>query len=195
VTSSPVIVLFNRASNFPLIKSASTFQEKRDAQDAFLCGTTKPTLVLLCCIGTWLATCSLSFGAPISKEDLRTTIDLLKQESQDLYNNYSIKQASGMSADESIQLPCFSLDREALTNISVIIAHLEKVKVLSENTVDTSWVIRWLTNISCFNPLNLNISVPGNTDESYDCKVFVLTVLKQFSNCMAELQAKDNTTC
>nr|BAB24326.1 unnamed protein product [Mus musculus] len=100
-----------------------------------------------------------------------------------------------MSADESIQLPCFSLDREALTNISVIIAHLEKVKVLSENTVDTSWVIRWLTNISCFNPLNLNISVPGNTDESYDCKVFVLTVLKQFSNCMAELQAKDNTTC
>ncbi|EDL19635.1 mCG11123, isoform CRA_b, partial [Mus musculus] len=42
VTSSPVIVLFNRASNFPLIKSASTFQEKRDAQDAFLCALLSP---------------------------------------------------------------------------------------------------------------------------------------------------------
>lgn len=94
--------------------------------------------------------------------------------------------------DESLQLPCFSLDQEALTNISVIIAHLEKVKVLSENTVDTSRVIRWLKNISCFIPLNSNSSVPGNTDKSYDDKMFVLTVLKQFSNCMAKLQAKDS---
>ncbi|XP_021042886.1 interleukin-31 [Mus pahari] len=158
----------------------------------FHTGPTKPALVLLGCIGTWLAICSLSFGAPIPKEDLRITLDNLKQESKDLYENYTRKEAYGMSADESLQLPCFNLAREALTNISIIIAHLEKVKVLSKNTVDTSWVIRWLKNISCSNPLNLNISVPGNTDESYDRKMFVLMVLKQFSNCMAKLQAEDS---
>lgn len=92
--------------------------------------------------------------------------------------------------DASLQLPCFSLGREALTNISIIKAHLEKVKVVSDDIVDTTKVTRWLENISCVNPLNLKISGPG--DKSYAQKTFVLTVLKRFSDCMAGLQAKDS---
>lgn len=97
-----------------------------------------------------------------------------------------------MSADASLQLPCFSLGREAVANISVIKAHLEKARVLSENTVDTTRVTRRLDSISCSNPLNLNISRPEDTAKSYARRMFVLTVLKQFSACMAELQAKDS---
>lgn len=97
-----------------------------------------------------------------------------------------------MSADAPLQLPCFSLGREAVTNISVIKAYLEKVQVLSENRVDTTEVTRWLDNISCSNPVSLNISGPEDTDTSYEHKKFVLTVLEQFSACMAKLQAKDH---
>ncbi|XP_052023600.1 interleukin-31 [Apodemus sylvaticus] len=157
----------------------------------FHTGPTKPALVLLCCLGTWLVICSLSFGAP-TPENVKLILELLKFESKELYENYSKSQASGMSADASLQLPCFSLGREAVTNISVIKAHLEKARVLSENTIDTTRVTRWLDSISCSNPLNLNISRPEDTAKSYARRVFVLTVLKQFSACMAELQAKDS---
>lgn len=51
-----MIVLFNRASNFPLIKSASTFQEKRDAQDAFLCG-----MCMRLCVCTHVCACDSIF--------------------------------------------------------------------------------------------------------------------------------------
>ncbi|XP_076778948.1 interleukin-31 [Arvicanthis niloticus] len=98
--------------------------------------------------------------------------------------------ASGMSVNESLQLPCFSLGQEALTNISVIKAHLEKVKVLSKNAVDTTKVTKRLEDISCSDPPNVNISGPG--DDVYAQKGFMLTVLKRFSDCMAELQAKDS---
>lgn len=44
--------------------------------------------MLLCCIGTWLAISSSSFGAPISKIHLKNTIEFLKLESKELYENY-----------------------------------------------------------------------------------------------------------
>uniref|UniRef100_A0A8I6AK60 Interleukin 31 n=1 Tax=Rattus norvegicus TaxID=10116 RepID=A0A8I6AK60_RAT len=157
----------------------------------FYTGPTKPALVLLCCVGAWLAICSSSFGAPISKTNIQRTLELLKEESKALYEDYNKTEASGISPDESLQLPCFSLGREALTNISGLKAYLEEVKSLSKNTVDTTKLTKRLVDISCLNPLNVNISRPQKTD-SYTKKTFILSVLKKFSDCMAEVQAKDN---
>lgn len=50
-------------------------------------GPTKPALVLLCCVGTWLVICSLSFGAP-TPENVKLILELLKFESKELYENY-----------------------------------------------------------------------------------------------------------
>ncbi|XP_051017860.1 interleukin-31-like [Acomys russatus] len=151
----------------------------------------KPAVMALCFIGTCLVFCGSSFGAPTS-EDIKTILDHLKLESKELYEDYS-KKAPGILANESLQLPCFTLGREASANISVIRAHLEKVKVLTENRIDTTTVIKRLDDINCFIPLKLNISGPKDT-KFFEYKTFSLTVLKRFSDCMAKLEAK-NSVC
>ncbi|KAL1768385.1 interleukin-31, partial [Sigmodon hispidus] len=112
--------------------------------------TTKPALVLLCCIGTWLAICSSSFGAPTptpTPDMIKTILQLLKRDSKELYEKYSNSDARGMSITESLQLPCFTLGCEASANISIIQAYLEKAKVLSENRADTANITKRLEDI------------------------------------------------
>ncbi|XP_028621784.1 interleukin-31 [Grammomys surdaster] len=161
----------------------------------FHTGPTKLALVLLCCIAPWLAICRPPFGE-LTRGKITLILKLLEHESKVLYENYSRGPAYNISVNESLQLPCFSLGQEALTNtlsqeaitsISVIKAHLEKVKELSENTVDTTKVTKRLEDISNCGPPNVDISGPEKN--AYAQKVFMLTVLKRFSDCMAELQA------
>ncbi|CAH6778913.1 interleukin-31 [Phodopus roborovskii] len=153
----------------------------------FHTGPTKPALVLLCCVGTWLAICSPSFGAPTATM-IQTILKLLKLESKELFEDYHKKDAVGVPTDESLQLPCFTLGCEASTNISTIQAYLEMAKRLSDNRADTTNVTKRLDDIRCSNPPKPNISGPK---DFYARKIFTLTVLKRFSDCMAELEAKD----
>ncbi|KAL6081649.1 hypothetical protein STEG23_007864 [Scotinomys teguina] len=167
----------------------------------FHTGPTKPALVLLCCIGIWLAICSSSFGAPTGKK-IKTILELLKHDSKELYENYRKPPAAGVTAgvaagvtiDESLQLPCFTLGCEASTNISIIQAYLETVGMLNKNITNTANVIKRLDDIRCAdigcpNPPKLSISGPKDL---YKLKSFTLTVFKRLSDCMAELKAKDN---
>ncbi|XP_040587584.1 interleukin-31 [Mesocricetus auratus] len=150
-------------------------------------GPTKPTLVLLCCVGTWLAICCPSFGAPTASM-IKTIVELLKLESKELYEDYLKKDAVGVPTDESLQLPCFTLGFEASTNISIIQAYLETAKRLSDNRADTANVTKRLDDIRCSNPPKPSIYEP---EDFYARKIFTLTVLKRFSDCMAELKVKD----
>ncbi|XP_055461804.1 interleukin-31 [Psammomys obesus] len=158
----------------------------------FHIGPTKPALVVLCCIGTWLAICSLSFGAP-TPDQIKTILERLRHDSKQLYEDYSKPLGDGVSVNESLQLPCFTLGRGASANISVLKAYLEKVKVLDENRTDTYNVTKRLEDISCTTPLGLNISGPG-ASKFHEYKTFILTVLKQFADCMAKLEFK-NSVC
>ncbi|XP_035300076.1 interleukin-31 [Cricetulus griseus] len=150
-------------------------------------GPTKPALVLLCCVGTWLAICSLSFGAPTATM-IKTILELLKLESKELYEDYSKKDADGLPTNESLQLPCFTLGYEASTSISTIQVYLETAKRLSDNRADTTNVTKRLDDIRCSNPPKPSISEP---EDFHERKIFTLTVLKRFSDCMAKLEAKD----
>ncbi|XP_075831389.1 interleukin-31 [Microtus pennsylvanicus] len=165
----------------------------------FHTGPTKPAWVLLCCVGTLLATCGPSFGASITKsaptaDMIKTILKYLKLESKELYEDYVSKNSSGeVPIDESLQLPCFTLGCEASTNISIIEAYLEEVRRLSENRVDTSRVTKRLSDITCSDVRCSNSSKPSvsGPDKFYEGKSFKLTVLKQFSDCMEKLEAKD----
>ncbi|XP_036027538.1 interleukin-31 [Onychomys torridus] len=158
----------------------------------FHTGPTKPALVVLCCIGTCLAICSSAFGAPTAKMII-TILKHLKEDSKELYENYSNCQAAGIKTDESLQLPCFTLGCEASSNISTIKAYLEEVETLNQNTINTAHVRKRLDdircgNIRCPNPPKPSISGP---EDPYERKIFTLTVFKRLSDCMAELKAKD----
>ncbi|XP_021487005.1 interleukin-31 [Meriones unguiculatus] len=158
----------------------------------FHIGPTKPALVVLCCIGTWLAICSLSFGAP-TPDQIKTILEILRHDSKQLYEDYIKREGGGVFENESLQLPCFTLGRGASANISVLKAYLEKVKVVDQDRTNTYNVTKRLEDISCTTPLELNIPGP-DTSKFYECKSFILTVLKQFADCMAKLEFK-NSVC
>ncbi|XP_059105752.1 interleukin-31 [Peromyscus eremicus] len=158
----------------------------------FHTGPTKPALVLLCCIGTWLVICNPSFGVPTAK--IRPILIHLKLDSEKLYENYSKCQAGGMQTNESLQLPCFTLGCGASANISTIQAYLEEVERLNENTTSTAHVRKRLNDIRCSNtgcPNPRKPSISGPKDP-YKIKSFTLTVFKRLSDCMANLKAKDS---
>ncbi|KAM7331995.1 hypothetical protein ACRRTK_008703 [Alexandromys fortis] len=164
----------------------------------FHTGPTKPAWVLLCCMGTLLATCGPSFGAPTTNsaptaDMIKTILKYLKLESKELYEDYKKNSSGEVPIDESLQLPCFTLGCGASTNISIIEAYLEEVRRLSENRVDTSRVTKRLSDITCPDARCSNSSKPSvsGPDKFYERKSFKLTVLKQFSDCMEKLQAKD----
>ncbi|CAO2629605.1 Il31, partial [Lemmus lemmus] len=161
-------------------------------------GPTKPSLVLLCCIGTFLATCGPSFGAPTANsaptaDMIKTILEHLKLESKELYEDYKKNSSGEVPIDESLQLPCFTLGCEASTSISIIQAYLEEVKRLSENRINTSKITKQLDDITCSDDVRCSsspkpsISGPG---KFYERKSFKLTVLKRFSDCMGKLEAK-----
>uniref|UniRef100_A0A8C8T5L2 Interleukin-31 n=1 Tax=Peromyscus maniculatus bairdii TaxID=230844 RepID=A0A8C8T5L2_PERMB len=152
-------------------------------------GPTKPALMLLCCMGTWLAICSLPFGAPTAK--IGTILEFLKGDLEELYKNYSKCQAAGMETDESLQLPCFTPGCEASANISTIKAYLEEVERLNENNISTAHIRKRLDDIRCSDPPKPSVSGP---EDFYERKIFTLTVFKRLSDCMAKLGAKNNTS-
>ncbi|KAK7804982.1 hypothetical protein U0070_025504 [Myodes glareolus] len=159
---------------------------------------TKPAWVLLCCIGTLLATCGPSFAAPTTNRAptanmTKIILEHLKLESKELYEDYKKNSSGEVPIDQSLQLPCFTLGCHASASISIIQAYLEEVRRLSENRIDTSKVIKRLrditcSDISCSNPTKPSISGP---EKFYERKSFKLTVLKQFSDCMEKLKPKD----
>ncbi|XP_037054412.1 interleukin-31 [Peromyscus leucopus] len=149
-------------------------------------GPTKPALVLLCCMGTWLAICSQPFGVPTAK-----ILKLLKWDLEELYKNYSEYQEPGMKTDESLQLPCFTPGCEASANISTIKAYLEEVERLNGNNISTAHIRKWLDDISCSDPPKPSISGP---EDFYERKIFTLTVFKRLSDCMTKLGAENNTS-
>nr|XP_044988059.1 interleukin-31 [Jaculus jaculus] len=152
-------------------------------------GLAKPVLVLLFCVGTWMSSCTPSFGAPQPPSSvIQRTLAYLKRDSDQLLHYYK-KEEPGVLKQLDGQpylplLPCFTLHPEASNNISVLQAHLESVKRLSNNQTTIDDIIKRLEDLKSHKIPKLNISEPPQ--DSFKRKCFIMTVLVQLSTCVTD---------
>ncbi|EHB01454.1 Interleukin-31, partial [Heterocephalus glaber] len=150
-------------------------------------GPTKPALLLLCCLGTWLSAHALSLPT-LPPEDLRQILRDLQRCSGKLLSDYKneVKLPWEMNTQKKYELPCFTPGFEAANNISVILAHLKQImkcKGSGLNNGDMSYTIQQLEKLRYGDTLEPQVPTCNDT-KPFDYKTYILETLEQFSLCM-----------
>uniref|UniRef100_H0XUM2 Interleukin 31 n=1 Tax=Otolemur garnettii TaxID=30611 RepID=H0XUM2_OTOGA len=142
-------------------------------------GPTKSALFLLCCVGSWLS----SHMSPIRSLQPNAEKGIVKELqflSNELLENFEEK---GLPTSSSYTLPCFIPNAHPPNNINIsaVQTYLKTIGPLIDNTTTTGEIIEHLDKLAPQNASETNISVPEN---AFEKKRFILTILKQFSECM-----------
>ncbi|KAF5929333.1 interleukin-31 [Diceros bicornis minor] len=154
-------------------------------------GSTRVALFLLCCMGSLM----FSHMAPTNQpqpEDIGAIITELWNSSKKLLEDYQ-KKETGVpeSTDYSLRiqtlLPCFTSDSQPPSNInsSTFLPYFKAIKPLLNNS-EVQEIIEQLDKLKLQNASETEVSVPTDT---FECKRFILTILRQFSECLERVKS------
>ncbi|XP_072809265.1 interleukin-31 [Vicugna pacos] len=143
-------------------------------------GSARLALFLFCCLGPFLSCRTAPTYTP-EPYDQRGIIEELKISFKELLDNY-LQDEKGVPKSSQYEMPCFTADPRPphYLDSSAILPYFRAIQpILNNQTLDV--VIEHLDKLEFQRAPKTNVSVP--TDQ-FEQKRFILTILKQFSNCL-----------